>query len=583
MKKPDPAKPSIRYVIYARKSSEDDGRQVRSINDQIVECEELATRNGLNVIVLSGHPRGVIEESRSARRPNNRPEFDKMIAELRRPHDKRRFDAILAWHPNRLTRNAYESGLLIQMLDDDQITDLQFCSYIFHNDPSGKEHIAFEFARAKGYSDHLSVDIRRGMKRRYEEGALLQQAPFGYAKKMEDPKNTDRCSLLPIPDGKNFELVKIMFNMRQSGKTLETIALWLQTHGLKGKRGGETTPQWVYKILTNPFYYGFRAYNTQEDSKPVDYRLISRPDWEFVPAISEGDFYKIQRLDEKKTITALNLPLRGGLISCGYCESPMYPERVRKTTAKGVTYHGYYRCQNDECPHRSPTEKTKRGEQNSIGMQTIFDKIEEDLRQFFRLTDMRYAHYIQWVESFTLNEEEKQNERRRFIECKRRSAVKEHKGLALGRVTKKHTALSLEAIDVKIDELEKEIRGYDTVLVDEGQAESAYRITLQRFLELGKDLWKRWHLANDAQKHDFAGVFLLNCIVKDKELASVSYKEPFQTYRNEFILSNGGDKGNILEQTYRTITRLRIMPDCFDILLDDYRGVVTKTPSHPAF
>ena len=63
---------------------------------------------------------------------------------------KRRADGIMAWHPNRLSRNALEAGMIVQMLDDGLIKNLFFSyAYSFHNDTSGKEHLTIEFARAK--------------------------------------------------------------------------------------------------------------------------------------------------------------------------------------------------------------------------------------------------------------------------------------------------------------------------------------------------------------------------------------------------------------------------------------------------
>jgi hypothetical protein len=64
-------------------------------------------------------------------------------------------DGIIAWHPDRLARNMHDAGDVIEMLDDGKLADLKFAVYSFHNDSSGKEHLAMEFARAKAYSDHL--------------------------------------------------------------------------------------------------------------------------------------------------------------------------------------------------------------------------------------------------------------------------------------------------------------------------------------------------------------------------------------------------------------------------------------------
>ena len=41
---------TLKYVMYLRKSTEDEGRQIRSIKDQERDCRELAQRLGLNVV-----------------------------------------------------------------------------------------------------------------------------------------------------------------------------------------------------------------------------------------------------------------------------------------------------------------------------------------------------------------------------------------------------------------------------------------------------------------------------------------------------------------------------------------------------
>ena len=65
----------MRYFLYARKSTDDPQRQIRSIGDQIFECKQLATRLGLNVVKI-------LEETKSAKKPNQRPIFRQMLADL---------------------------------------------------------------------------------------------------------------------------------------------------------------------------------------------------------------------------------------------------------------------------------------------------------------------------------------------------------------------------------------------------------------------------------------------------------------------------------------------------------------------
>jgi len=76
-------------------------------------------------------------EKESAWKPHKRKVFKAMIKELSYKNPaRRRADGILAWHPNRLSRNALEAGIIVQMLDDEFIKDLYFPAYSFHNDTS---------------------------------------------------------------------------------------------------------------------------------------------------------------------------------------------------------------------------------------------------------------------------------------------------------------------------------------------------------------------------------------------------------------------------------------------------------------
>jgi len=51
----------LKYVLYARKSTDDPQKQVRSIEDQIYDCRLLQSRLGLNVV-------GILRETKSAKK-----------------------------------------------------------------------------------------------------------------------------------------------------------------------------------------------------------------------------------------------------------------------------------------------------------------------------------------------------------------------------------------------------------------------------------------------------------------------------------------------------------------------------------
>lgn len=128
------ARKDLKFVLYARKSTEEDTKQVHSIEDQIKDCQEYAEAQGdINIVEI-------IREQKSAKYSHNRPEFTRMIQGIKNGD----YDAIIAYAPDRLSRNMLEAGEIIDMLTPTKergsirLKDLAFSSATFGNDPGGR-------------------------------------------------------------------------------------------------------------------------------------------------------------------------------------------------------------------------------------------------------------------------------------------------------------------------------------------------------------------------------------------------------------------------------------------------------------
>src|SRR3989344_1075612 len=100
------------YFIYCRKSSEDEGRQVLSIEAQLTELRDFAKQQNLFVI-------REFYESKSAKE-TGREIFNEMLSEIK----KGTAQGILAWNPDRLARNSIDGGKIIYLVDTGKIVAL---------------------------------------------------------------------------------------------------------------------------------------------------------------------------------------------------------------------------------------------------------------------------------------------------------------------------------------------------------------------------------------------------------------------------------------------------------------------------
>lgn len=171
-----------------------------SIEDQIDDCyEKVIIPNKLNIVKT-------YQASFSAKVADLRDDFNAMIKEV----ESGNIDGVVAWHPDRLSRNMKEAGAIIDLVDRGLIRDLKFATFNFENTPAGKMLLGITFVIAKDYSDHLSESVNRGNRRAVEDGEFIGKFKHGYV------LDSNRYFL---PDPLNFAKVEHMFEMALGGKS----------------------------------------------------------------------------------------------------------------------------------------------------------------------------------------------------------------------------------------------------------------------------------------------------------------------------------------------------------------------------
>ncbi len=314
---------NISYILYTRKSSESEDRQIQSVEDQVKIMTEFAEQRGLRIVKT-------LRESHSAKTPFLRPEFTKVLGMI----ESGQANGILCWQLNRLSRNPAESGILQQMLQDKKLLCIQTNDRVYL-----PEDNAIVFSVDAGMSNQFVLDlmknVRRGMHSKAEKGWLPGVPPVGY-------KN-DRENRTIINDTERYILVRKMWDLMLTGTyTIKQIAdIAEHEWGLKTikrkKRGNKPLSySGVYNMFHNPFYKGVVAYGGKE--YPGKHGAM----------VSELEFDRVQQLihtdlsprPKDDYIFAFR-----GLLVCGECGCRIVPQHSVKHQKNGVLReYDYYRC-----------------------------------------------------------------------------------------------------------------------------------------------------------------------------------------------------------------------------------------------
>ena len=286
-----------RYIIYCRKSTESEDRQVLSIESQVNELKGLAERLNLQVI-------DVLSESQSAKRPG-RPIFNKVLKRIQQS----KADGIICWKLDRLARNPIDGGQIIWMLQQGIIKHIQTFDREYHPEDNVLM-MSMEFGMANQFILDLSKNVKRGLKAKAEKGWLPAAPPLGYL----NDKTMARGRSEIIKDPERFDVVKKMWELMLSGRYSppKILKIAIEEWGLRNVKGGLIATSAVYYLFANSFYCGLFEYPKGSGN------------WyegKHEPMITQAEYDRVQTLlgsRGKPRIKRHNFPFTG-LIRCGEC------------------------------------------------------------------------------------------------------------------------------------------------------------------------------------------------------------------------------------------------------------------------
>ena len=308
-----------RYFLYARKSSENEDRQVASIPSQIDELKKLAQKYNLKVI-------DVLTEEKSAKAPG-RPIFSQMVADIH----KGVADGIICWKLDRLARNPIDGGTISWMLQQALIKHIQTFQKSYYPQDNVLM-MSLEFGMANQYIIDLSVNAKRGHRNKIQNGWYPHRPPLGYLNnKYQQP---DLPPIFRDPD--SFPALKQLWEtLLQKKCSLEKLHVVAKEMNLKTQDGKIISRPAFFRLFRNPFYYG--SFLWLGEIYPGKHE----------PMISESDFHLAQLIIDNRSRPRAKFHSFAytGLIRCGECGASITAEEKFKRQKNGNFHHyTYYRC-----------------------------------------------------------------------------------------------------------------------------------------------------------------------------------------------------------------------------------------------
>lgn len=321
-------------AVYARVSSvgqldrdgDEDGDGY-SLPAQVEACKREATIRGAEMAKV------YLERAESAR-SDDRPVLQKMLREL----PKLGVKYLIVHKVDRLARNRLDDAVLYQKLVGMGVTLVSATENIDET-PAGRLMHGMLAAFNEYYSNNLSNEVLKGLRRKHELGGTPFKPPIGYMSAQRQPGAHGVRGV--ILDEQRWPLVKLAFDLYVTGNwSLRDLANYLAEQGLRS-RGTPKYPERVlgpnriHDILRNSYYMGIVKWGgrTYKGTHPT---FVDPETFERVQVILAA-----QRIGGERP--QLHHHYLRGTVMCEQCHGRLLFGRHR---SRSGDYYDYFSCTN---------------------------------------------------------------------------------------------------------------------------------------------------------------------------------------------------------------------------------------------
>jgi site-specific DNA recombinase len=281
-------------AIYARISNDPEGDKL-GVGRQVTDCEAEAARREWPI---AGR---YVDDDKSAWSGKLRPEYARLVADI----EARKIDAVLFWHPDRLTRQPIEMEAFVAACRKYRVEVAWIGGQLAGGDDDGLLLLRILAAVASDSSAKTSKRIRRKNDERALAGLPTGGGtrPFGYL--------ADRVTIDPA----EAILVRQAATKVLGGESVLSIANDWNERGIETPAGRSWTVQTLRRMLASARLSGQREHRGEIVAKGVWEPILTPEQTASLRAVLDGRAASHTRRVRRYFLT--------GLLRCGLCDRPL--------------------------------------------------------------------------------------------------------------------------------------------------------------------------------------------------------------------------------------------------------------------
>ncbi len=336
-----------KVAIYSRVSTVEQAEEGCSLDEQERLIREYCTNHHMEVVEVY-QDAGI-----SGKDIEHRPAIQQLLKDAK----EKKFNLVMSWKINRLSRKLLDAIKIVDTLEKYGIGYQSYSEQFESNTPSGKMQFQMMALVGEFERNTIAQNVKMGMRAKAMAGEWCGGIPpLGYGwVAVEGTENLSRKkSRLEVIDTEA-ETVRLIFELYASGKGYKAIVGHLNKAGHRTKRGNQFSVAQIKPILSNPVYIGKVRYDVRRNWNEKRRNNIN-PN----PIIAEGkhdaiisdelweqvQFMLSQKQGRPSRIYDGEYPLTG-ILKCPECGAGMVISRVIETKKDGSKNKiTYYACGN---------------------------------------------------------------------------------------------------------------------------------------------------------------------------------------------------------------------------------------------